>query len=324
MDAESERALVVSLQAGVPLMERPFRALAQSHGITEDEVLGLARTMLSDGRARRFGAIFDNARLAASTLCAIDTGNPADMAARIVPLPSITHCYQRDGRPNLWFTVTATRERMDHELARIADLAREPILQFPMRRRFKLAVILDPAGTVAVPEGDPSDLGPPVELDASQRRLVAAMQAAMTVQPTPFAALAAAGSDWCESRILDQVRQWRAQGVLRRLALVCRHRNLGFHGNLLAVWEVGDDAIHRAGTRLAHDAHVSHCYERRPDPAFPFNLYAMIHALDPATACEIAHALTEAIGNPRHRLLASRHEYKKTSPGPFAAAGGFP
>lgn len=318
MTPDLERRLIVALQAGLPLVERPFAALAAQHGCEEESLLTLARTMLADGRARRFGGIFETARIAVSTLCAFATDRPGPVAKHLQARRSVTHCYERDGAPNLWFTVTVPREQRDAELAAICRAVGAPVMDFPMSRRFKLGVVLDPGGGVVAPDSSLMTLPPPVVLTRPQRHLIHALQDALPIVATPFDALATL-LEWEVPALVAQLQAWEQEGILRRLALVCRHRRMGFHGNLMAVWNVPDEAVAEAGRQLAASAYVSHCYERPRHRDFPFNLYAMLHAEDEAAVHEAAAQLSTGLGRPPFMALSTLREFKKISPQPFAA-----
>ena len=63
---------------------------------------------------------------------------------------------------------------------------------------------------------------------------------------------------------------------------------------------------------MARSPHVTHCYERPCFPAFPFNLYAMIHAKSREEAIGIFKQL--GVGLADGRMLWSVREFKKSSP----------
>ncbi len=95
---EREDLTMLRLQEGVPLVERPFAAVAEEVGLPEQEVLDHMEGWLRDGGARRFGAIFDVRRMGyASTLCAVTLEPDAldSVVPRLTPDPGITHCYLR-------------------------------------------------------------------------------------------------------------------------------------------------------------------------------------------------------------------------------------
>ncbi len=56
------------------------------------------------------------------------------------------------------------------------------------------------------------------------------------------------------------------------------HYKLGFTANGMSVWDVADERVDELGARVAALPGVSHCYRRpRRLPAWPYNLFAMLH-----------------------------------------------
>jgi len=77
---------------------------------------------------------------------------------------------------------------------------------------------------------------------------------------------------------MELVRSMLAEGKIKRLGAVPNHYALGIRANGMAVWDVPDDRVSEVGPRLGQMPEVSHCYRRpRHLPAWPYNLYAMIH-----------------------------------------------
>ena len=172
--------LIVALQQGLPLVQRPFAALGAASGMAGHDVLAQVAELFAQGTARRLGAVFD-ARLLGykSTLCALLV--PPDeldaVAARITPHAGVTHCYLRgwpdeldpnlpggpcgDALPNLWFTLAEHTRKFDAALERLCHaVAPHVILDLPARRRFKIDVIFDPATrerSERIPKSDRSD-----------------------------------------------------------------------------------------------------------------------------------------------------------------------
>ena len=58
---------------------------------------------------------------------------------------------------------------------------------------------------------------------------------------------------------------------------------------------------------------MTHCYARPLTPAFPFNLYAMIHKSSWQEGFDTFRRLTDAAGLPPGKVLFSTREYKKSS-----------
>ncbi len=315
-----DRDLLIALQRGVPLERRPWAALARTLGLTEAGVLRTVRELFESGVARRFGAVFDAQSLGyRSTLCAADVPESALEAAvaRITPHPGITHCYQRDGHPNLWFTLTAPDGELDGELARVAGtLGGYAVLNLPALRKFKVEAVfgqsedgpLRPRGPVSAPTGLPA-----APLAEREREVVRRLQANIAVTEDPFGRLASE-LGYAPGDLLALLKGWETAGVIRRIAFVMRHRQLGFLANSMCVWSVPAVRIEAAGVSMARSPHVTHCYERPAFPSFPYNLYAMIHAKTREQAVGIFERLGLDAGLSGGRMLWSVREFKKTSP----------
>lgn len=150
-------------------------------------------------------------------------------------------------------------------------------------------------------------------LDPVDARLLAALEAGLPRVPRPFAQLGAAvGLD--EADVIARLRGLKESGVLRRFGLVVRHHELGFTANGMAVFDVPDDRVTAAGARLAELDFVRLCYRRaRHRPAWPFNLFAMIHGRDRATVETQAEdaARHAGIADCPRALLFSRRRFKQ-------------
>ena len=139
------------------------------------------------------------------------------------------------------------------------------------------------------------------------------LQANITVCENPFGALAQELS-YDPADLLALLQRWQQCGIIRRLGLVLRHRQLGFSANSMCVWAVTPDRIAAAGATMAQSPHVTHCYERPCFPAFPYKLYAMIHAKSREEAVVIFQHLQADAGLADGRMFWSVREFKKASP----------
>lgn len=319
---DRERKLLVALQRGIPIVTRPFVALGAELGFTELEVLERINRLFDSGTARRFGAVFDSRSLGyGSTLCAVDVPD-SDLertAALLAPNTGVTHCYQREGRPNLWFTLTAQAARMREELAALAAaLAPMELRDLPALRRFKVEVVLDaPAPDAA--DGSAvgamsTDVAPACrEFSEREKAVVRALQGSVPVVAAPFEAVAEQMDEdpvW----LLALVTHWKRSGALRRIGVILRHREAGFSANGMCVWQVAEPDIERVGITLAAAPEVTHCYQRPAFPGFPYNMFAMVHARETDAAQAIFRRLAESIGLSNGRMLTSVREFKKSSP----------
>lgn len=145
---EQDRRLLNLVQAGLPLVERPFAAIGQQLDMEEEEVLLRLRRLKANGVIRRLGGIFNSRQLGyQGILCAakIDEGELEQVASAIHRHPGVTHCYLREGELNLWFTVMAASEpALQREIAAIkAEAGLADVVQFPTERVYKIRVCFD-------------------------------------------------------------------------------------------------------------------------------------------------------------------------------------
>jgi DNA-binding Lrp family transcriptional regulator len=149
-------------------------------------------------------------------------------------------------------------------------------------------------------------------LGPREQKLVAALQDSIPLVADPFGAVAETLGMPADS-LLTQLKEWRDQGVLRRVALILKHRECGFRANGMCVWDVPDERVLVAGRRLAQSSAVTHCYQRERAPEFPGNLYAMIHTGNWAATQGLFQSLSSEANLCGGRLLGSLREFKKTS-----------
>lgn len=158
------------------------------------------------------------------------------------------------------------------------------------------------------------DVDRPGTIDAVDRRIVAATQTGLPLCPRPYAAVAEAVG-LSEAEVMARMRAMAERGVIRRMGVVPNHYALGYRANGMSVWDVDDSMVAEVGRRVGALAFVSHCYRRpRHPPAWPFNLFAMVHGPDRAAVEAHVLEIAAVIGDHArdHRVLYSRRILKKT------------
>ena len=101
-------------------------------------------------------------------------------------------------------------------------------------------------------------------------------------------------------------------GVMRRVAAILRHRQVGFTANGMIVWKVPEDRIKQVGETLGSFPQVSHCYERPTYADWPYNVFSMIHCKTHDEAYEVAKTIQDQIHVDEYNILFSSREFKKT------------
>ncbi|HEU4611600.1 MAG TPA: Lrp/AsnC family transcriptional regulator [Casimicrobiaceae bacterium] len=298
MDAPTlDSRLVGAFQRDFPLEPAPYAAIGRALGVSESSVLEALARLVADGVVSRVGGVFRAGSLGASTLVAIAVP-PTSLAAvaeRVGRWPGVNHSYEREHRFNLWLVVhAADRAALAALVARLKRETGCETLALPLEREFHIDLGFDlgvdhgvdrradpGARTRAHRAPAPSRLPTPAPLDARERAIAAALQPGLPLVSRPYASLArraglpAAGG---EDDVLAQLSRWLDDGTLRRLGVIVRHRALGYEANAMAVWDVPDDELDAAGRRLACEAAVNLAYARaRARPAWPYNLYCVVH-----------------------------------------------
>jgi DNA-binding Lrp family transcriptional regulator len=331
---DKEQKLLDLLQHGLPLEARPFAVIGGNAGFAEAEVTAFIRRMFAEKKVQRLGAIFDARRLGyQSVLCAVSLPDEASLVkttASVAAFSGVTHCYERgwpsdwkpqktcapeSGTPNLWFTLAVLREDFDQSLEKIR-LALSPteLLVLPAMTRFKIDQVFDPQTRdrdERIPDAAEQTDETTDRLSSSERAVVRLLQENMEPRPD-FFQHAADALNMSVDELLHLLRNWQARGILRRVALRMRRAQDGLAVNSMCVWHVPPDRMQAAGRRLAAFPGVSHCYERKMQPVFPYNLFAMVGVAAEAAAQKTFATLSQAIGVKNGCMLCSLREFKRT------------
>jgi DNA-binding Lrp family transcriptional regulator len=166
------------------------------------------------------------------------------------------------------------------------------------------------AGNLAMAAAPAED----VALDELDRRIVRVTQAGLPLAPRPYHAIAEQVGATAED-VMARLARMQACGIIRRIGAVPNHYALGYRANGMSVWDVPDAEVSRLGRMIGALEFVSHCYHRpRRPPAWPYNLFAMVHGRSreevEAQVAEIARLLGPH--DRGHAVLYSTRILKKT------------
>lgn len=334
-----DRLILDRIQQAVPLVTRPFVQIGQALGMDEDKVIARLVDLRENQKIiRQVSAIFDTAALGyASTLVAAGFEDDAqvDAGALIVGRhPGVSHCYRRDDRMQLWYTLAVppdSRLGLMSTLDRLHKLSGAAVTRpLPTLRLFKIGVRLnmaegDDLGSGDAPLVEPnrgatSGGGAFTEADRAvamsqavtdeQKPMIRVLQQDLPLVTEPFGAWAKEAGCSVEA-LLREAQGFLARRQMRRFAAVLRHQKAGFSANVMGVWHVPADMIESVGTQMATFAPVSHCYQRPSYPDWPYNLYTMVHARSREEALDVLMNISHATGIDDYRPLWTVGEYKK-------------
>ena len=314
--SELEFNLLNDYQRNFPLVARPFAELACRLGVDESTVLAVLKSLQQRGLVSRIGAVFRPNVVGVSALAAlaVPLERLENVAARVSGFHEVNHNYQREHDFNLWFVATTSSAEELAALFQAIEAACDcgPVLVLPLLEQFHidLGFSLAPAAPHYFQSHSAASQDVAVvELTATERALMAVLQAGLPLVSQPFAALG-----WAEGDALDLLTRWTATGVIKRFGVVVRHHELGFTANAMVVWNVPDAQVSRVGACVAASNRVSLCYRRpRVLPHWPYNLFCMIHGKDRSDVEARIAALSQAcgLGDYPHEVLFSCRRFKQ-------------
>jgi DNA-binding Lrp family transcriptional regulator len=313
MDDDRTR-LIRAIQAGVPLVSRPFAELGEGLGIGEAAVLDGLRELKEEGVLREISAVLEGSALGYDS--ALVAGEVPEqklehVASVVSAHPTVTHNYLRNHRYVLWFTIAVPPEMdLDHTLKLLAREA--GVEAFHALRRthtFKIGVNFDPKSLQNQTATTQAREVEPVSVGENEASLFRTLQRPLPLEERPFDMLA-------EEAEVDPVELLEFAGrhlggAIRRYVGTLRHRKLGVRENGMVVWRVPADRVEAVGWQLASAPEVSHCYARNTVEGFPYTLYSMVHGPSRESCHDVARTLSEKTGEDDYALLFSEKEYKK-------------
>jgi DNA-binding Lrp family transcriptional regulator len=149
-------------------------------------------------------------------------------------------------------------------------------------------------------------------LTSLEKRIIHELQQDLPVVRRPFAVVAKRLGIG-EAELVKKVREFIADGTIRRFGATLRHQRSGFDANAMVVWDVEPEAAEEVGSILASFREVTHCYQRPSLPGWPYRLFTMIHASSRQECRQIAQEMAEAAGIKKYDLLYTEEELKKTT-----------
>ncbi len=145
---DMDRAILNLIQSDFPITPRPYLAIAERLGFSENDVIKRLGRLKKKGIIRRIGGNFVPEKLGfVSTLCAarVPEDKIESFAVAVNRYPGVTHNYQRDNKYNVWFTFIApSMKEIEENLKNISQQTgiRE-IINLPATKVFKIKAHFD-------------------------------------------------------------------------------------------------------------------------------------------------------------------------------------
>ena len=236
-----ENELLFEMQNAFPMIERPFKEVAEKLNATEEEVLSLVQKLKDDKIIRQTSAIFDTKRLGyKSSLVAFKVAeDKIDEAAAIInEHPGVSHNYLRNHDYNIWFTMAVSPDSK-FGLEKTIDILKErtgaqDAIVLPTLKMFKISVKMDTTGNRAKKEKVKKLAHKEIELTAQHIAVIKELQKDIAVVEEPFKeATEKLGLSYEE--FFTIANELKESGVMRRFATILNHRKAGFGANAMSV-----------------------------------------------------------------------------------------
>ena len=132
--------LIDYLHGGFPLLDRPFAAVGQALGWSEERVIERLHQLLAQGVLTRFGPLFHIERAGGQfVLAAIEVPEERFDAVNLVvnSFAEVAHNYRRTHRLNMWFVVAAETPALAQQaLQRIEQAIGLKVYAFPKEEEY--------------------------------------------------------------------------------------------------------------------------------------------------------------------------------------------
>jgi DNA-binding Lrp family transcriptional regulator len=154
---------------------------------------------------------------------------------------------------------------------------------------------------------------PAMELSVEDLALIEAIQRGLPLVSRPYAVVAEQ-LGWSEETAIERIAALQQGGVIKRLGVVVRHRELGYRANAMVVWDVPDEEVAELGRCLSGFEFVTLCYRRpRHLPQWSYNLFCMIHGRNREAVLEKFNLMVESCGleDIPKAVLFSRRRFKQ-------------
>lgn len=146
-------------------------------------------------------------------------------------------------------------------------------------------------------------------IDPEDLQLIVAIQEGLPIVSRPYALIAEQlGLD--EMEVIKRLSRLKQQGLIKRLGVIVKHRQLGYVSNAMVVFDMPDQLVQQKGQQISELAFINLCYLRpRQGEQWPYNLFCMIHGKSKQLVLQQLSQLIQSCtleGFPHDILFSSR------------------
>lgn len=143
---KTNRHIINTLQYGFPISDSPYKEVAESLDISEEDLLERLQSLLDSGLLTRFGPLYNAENMGgALSLCAMQVAE-ADyekVTHQVNALPEVAHNYQRDHPLNMWFVLaTESLDEKHKALEEITKTTGYKVYDMPKEKEYFVGLYL--------------------------------------------------------------------------------------------------------------------------------------------------------------------------------------
>lgn len=319
MIEEKDRLLLSHLQKGLPLSNRPFAALGAKTGLDAADVLLRVEKLRREGFLNGIEAVWDGRVFRYQGAWAAMRFNKEefDQKAKIVgEHPGVIYSAERGHDFNFWFflAVPAGHDLESHVRVLEKQTAAKAGIFLPLRKVLKGSGLLRSLeGSVYgfVPEHFEEEHSPGVSgLSLDEIRAIRVMQGDLPVTDEPYRQ-AAEGLGISGEKFLDLLNGLVKKGCLKRIGARLAARRQEINSKTLVVWKIPDEKLMKVAEFFSECREVVYA-DLRPDyPEFPYSVYTLIKAGDPAQLEVLVRRIEDGIGKWPYKTVRLVRKIKK-------------
>ncbi len=164
-----------------------------------------------------------------------------------------------------------------------------------------------------------------MDLSENDKRLIAVLEDGLPLTSRPYLELGRRiGLE--EDAVISRISRLLEMGLIKRLGVIVRHRELGYRANAMVVWDVPDEDAEAVGRCFSRFDFVTLCYRRpRRLPDWPYNLFCMVHGRERRAVLAQVDELAEAcaVEGVPYDVLFSGRRFKQRGAVYSSARGSF-
>ncbi len=150
-------------------------------------------------------------------------------------------------------------------------------------------------------------------MNHQHQQLITLIQDGLPLVPRPYLAIAEQLGT-TETEVISSIQSLLHSGLMKRLGIVVRHRQLGYRANAMVVWDIPDHQVTQLGQQFKQFDFVTLCYRRKRHlPQWPYNLFCMIHSQEQDTVLQKLQTMIEVcqLQQIPHQVLFSKRCFKQ-------------